>query len=135
MGKYITNLAQNLIKKLKIKVAADEREFLAQNYFYFLYSEKVNAHLKQMRPETLGKIAACGKGIEGIRSYGFNFSNGHLDNYADGKSLLREIACMAIIAEMASILLLPKSVDEDKQEEKYPRARIGLGGYISRRGY
>jgi hypothetical protein len=113
MGKYITNLAQSFIGQLGAAVKIeDTSEFLAQN-LHDRHSKAIHTLLRRMRPETLGRIAACGGGCDednkmsqGITLYQVH-CGAYLNKYADGISLLREIACTAIIAEMANILYRP----------------------------
>jgi|SRR3989344_286297 len=121
MGKYITNLAEGFIGQLKAKVEAEDFDEkwkwnpLVFN-LYARHNEAIRAQLRRMRPETLGKIAACGVGNpdevsedESLRDYAaYSLYQVHcgtyLDKYASGIALLREIACTAIIAEMTNIL-------------------------------
>jgi len=110
MGKYISNLARHFIGQLRVR-AEDFGKFPAQE-LYAHHNKAIKAQLHRMRPETLGRIAACGKGCSDENReespqtgtlYLVHCST-YLDKYADGVTLLREIACTAIVAEMANIL-------------------------------
>jgi len=90
--------------------------YKAGQTLYEKWGEPIKRQLTRMRPETLGKIAACGVGNpdevsedESLRDYAaYSLYQVHcgtyLDKYASGIALLREIACTAIIAEMTNIL-------------------------------
>ena len=114
--RYLRNLAKSLMGQLGITVEDLAGEFpdCEAQYLYEHRSKEIKAQLRRMRPETLGRIAACGKGRteEGETQQGPWLYHVHcgayLDKYADGVSLLREIACTAIVAEMANILRLRK---------------------------
>lgn len=110
--KYLRNLAMSLMGQVGV---ADGwfGEHPAQT-LYELYGEAVHAQLHRMRPETLGRIAALGKSWYGDEGEPESWKGRtalyvvhcgtYLDKHRSGLSLLREIACTAIIAEMADIL-------------------------------
>ena len=115
MGKeYIRNLAASMIGQLKITVmSADNVESLSQR-LYELHNNAIHAKLLRMRPETLGKIAACGCGpfvgrpfkspLLGLTMFQVQGRKPWLNELGDGFTLLQDIACTAIVAEMAEIL-------------------------------
>jgi len=118
MGRYITNLAEGFIGQLKARIEAEDRpvgggDFLAQN-LYQRHCDAIIDQLRRMRPETLGKIAAYGRGADDTTreivpgEHGTTLYQVHcgtwLGKYNDGMTLLRDIACTAIVAEMANIL-------------------------------
>lgn len=110
--RYIRNLARSMIGQLRIKPLD-----LGQSGAHGLYAnrnEEIKALLCQMRPEKLGQIASFGRAWGGD-VYGTSLYGAHnatwLSKHADGMTLLREIACTAIVAEMADILRLRMELD------------------------
>lgn len=80
----------------------DERKlspYLAQKLFED-HHEVVNRRIRRMRAGTLGVIAASGRG----RELYYVHCGTWLGKYDDGKTLLRDIATTAIIAQMADEL-------------------------------
>ena len=111
MGTYINNLAKSLIGQLGVKVEEISSTGWLAADLYERYGKAVHVQLLRMRPETLGKIAAAGKGCTaplGTTSLHGVFredeSKPWLNLCSDGATLLRGIACAAIIAEMADII-------------------------------
>lgn len=108
MGKHIHNLATSMIGQLGIKT----EDYAGVHSLWVMRSCAVEAQLSKMRPETLGRIVAGGKGIMSHQTHipmyevfeGHEESYPHLNVHDDGLTQLRRLARIAIIAEMANIL-------------------------------
>ncbi len=135
--KYISNVAQNIIgkfditwKDLRRTGLGDVPEFYALT-LYAKCSLVVRGEVKQMRPETLGKIAVQGlarndprtdrhpkrSGVtdEGKTSLYAVHNENYLPTYASGREVLIELAVTAIVAEMTDILR--EKMDRDASRE------------------
>lgn len=127
MGADLRNIARTLMGQLGIttNIVDTPLPFDAAVLARFVYAKRgkdIKQRLRDMKPETLGKIAACGRGsrvqkrtpqYEAVAATMYSVHAGTwpltgggswLDNHADGMSLLVEIACTAIMAEMGDIL-------------------------------
>ena len=116
---YLHNLTLSVMGQCHITVedlappeGLSEDSFgLDRQGLYQRRSEEIKALLRRMRPETLGRIAVCGKSYRDsgrcTSLYEVHCAT-YLSKYADGKELLCEIACTAIVAKMADILRLRK---------------------------
>jgi len=110
MGEYLRNTALTLMGQLGIGVADIEAGETAHD-LYVQRGAEIKAKLHRMRPETLGRIIACGQNsMRDLRP---------LDGWVlSGRELLREVACMVIVAEMADILL-EEMFDEQGEFDDY----------------
>ena len=113
MGKrYIRDLAKSLIGQLRITVFdLEPRE--VPGTLYERRNKEIKLWLERVRPEKLGRIAACGRGFSTGASntrYTTSLYDVHqcdyLNVFGSGFELLRELACTAIVAEMMDILTL-----------------------------
>lgn len=112
MGAYFRNLVRSLMGQLHITIedlrSPDDLDDSGAQYLYLRRSEEIKHSLRCMRPGTLGRIAVHGKpfevGVQGTAMYQVHCAS-WLGKYEDGKSLLIEIACTAIVAEMTDILM------------------------------
>lgn len=114
---YIRNVARQIMAQLGITTAdLGEEDFagIAQ-VVYERRSGEIKAWLSRVRPETLGRIAACGQGYPSTRK-GTPLYLVHCGTWLgkrdSGPELLREIACTAIIAEISDILEDRKELEE-----------------------
>ena len=110
--RHITHLAERLIDQLGITTVdlgvRYELGYGAQT-LYERQAHTIKFVLAQTRPGELGLLAACGRGFGDMTRKGTSLYHVHcgsyLPKYADGWTLLCEIACTAIVAEMTDILL------------------------------
>jgi len=114
MGTHIHNLAKTMIGQLGITMAniGDDKVGRAATILYDQRHDQIETTLQKMRPETLGRIIAQGKGARPIGDTStpmYSMVDHHMDwlggcMYDNGMRLLVRIACMVIIAEMFDIL-------------------------------
>ena len=108
MGTYIHNLAKSMIGQLGIKT----EDYYGVHNLWVMRVCSVEKQLCKMRPETLGRIVAGGKGIVSHATHmpmyevfeGHEKSYPYIDIHADGLTQLHRLACIALIAEMANVL-------------------------------
>lgn len=113
---YIRNVARQIMVQLGITTAdLGEGEFAGPQVVYERRSGEIKAWLSRVRPETLGRIAACGRGHPDTRK-GTALYLVHCGTWLgkrdSGPELLREIACTAIVAEISDILEDRKELEE-----------------------
>jgi hypothetical protein len=111
--KYINNLAKSIVGKLKITVKDLEDHGVPALYEWL--GKEIRVLLHQMKPATLGKIAAYGK-PNGREKFDYEKTTLYrvmpeksLSTRFSGKDLLINIACAAIIAEIVDILKAKKT--------------------------
>ena len=112
---YIRAIATNMIGELGITLAdLDKRDPSSSFGLYEKRREQIVRLLRKMKPETLGRIMSCGRGFPetphdpqpdgnmwSLIILGFN-NKGFWQ--LGGRTLLREYACAAIVAEMVDVL-------------------------------
>lgn len=119
MGSYIHNIATTLLGQFGITFqdcVGCRGLGLSQTYgpdiLYARHSGAIKTELRKMKPETVGRIAFQGKGWDGEVECPMDttpLSSVHegrpyLNQRLDGRTLVMEIACTAIVAEMMDIL-------------------------------
>jgi hypothetical protein len=124
--RFITELVSDLMGQLGIDV---KDKMFQTDALLFFFGDEIYNRLKKMSPETLGKIAACGKGEkmrevhygkcpdyeheEGLSNFrkdllkrNFASQQGKfLNEHENGINLLRIIACTVIVVEMKRIFI------------------------------
>lgn len=115
MGTYIHNLATSFIGELGIKtIDIGETGRHGQTLLWDCFSPRIKTKLSRMRPETLGRIAACGReapdwNLGRLRLGGEAYPTPLLSLCGvRGINLLIIIACVAIVTEMNVILVARK---------------------------
>ena len=111
MGTHIRNLAQTMIRELKVN--DEDLEYETESgkgfqAFYDRWANGVKARISKMRYDTLAHIIVQGKGSDHDSRFKPSMGAVHnddpwLDDQVHGRGLLVEIAVTAIIAEMIGI--------------------------------
>ncbi len=116
--RLVREIAEEIIRCSDVDLDAlrDHLSYLPQ-HLYEVLGHQVWTKVRRLRPETLGRIVACGSGrrvnsegipIPGQQPVETEMYHVHcaswLGKYNDGMSLLREIARTVIIAEVSDII-------------------------------
>jgi len=151
--RYFHNLVRSIMGQLGITVAEFD-EFIGSSNtasvarkVYEKRSNNIKQLLSRMNPETLGRIAIYGRGsynnswkervepkswwpqttMLGVHTGDSSSSTtAWLDQYADGKTLLIEIACTTIVAEIAINLHNEALNTAPKRQKELPRNFHGV---------
>ena len=122
---HISKIATHLIGKLKISwedanPPTDQKLHVSPLKLYKRRADDVRRELKRMSPETLGKIAVQGEGVDQIAPEEktplyFVHGGSYLWKYWSGREILLELATTAVIAEMTDQLELQWQVDAGRE--------------------